>query len=118
VGVLGPFHYIPNGRSFFASYPSLLFFLLCVHFFNVMVALALYHLYGVHVLQIMQDVSCIKELTTLYESATIEDLYLAYQHLKVDESSLFACIGIAGAESSEDTNGTKLLILSFTFSSK
>ncbi|CAL5041862.1 unnamed protein product [Urochloa decumbens] len=51
-----------------------------------------------------KDVSCIKELTTLYESATIEDLYLAYEHLKVDESSLFACIGIAGAESGEDTN--------------
>ncbi|GJN38868.1 hypothetical protein PR202_gb27946 [Eleusine coracana subsp. coracana] len=51
-----------------------------------------------------KDVSCIKELTTLYESATIEDLYLAYQHLKVDDSSLFACIGIAGAESGEDTN--------------
>ncbi|CAN6201069.1 unnamed protein product [Urochloa humidicola] len=51
-----------------------------------------------------KDVSCIKELTTLYESATIEDLYLAYEHLKVDDSSLFACIGIAGAESGEDTN--------------
>lgn len=53
----------------------------------------------------MQDISCIKELTTLYESATIEDLYLAYEHLKVDDSSLFACIGIAGAESGEDMNG-------------
>ncbi|KAL6873468.1 hypothetical protein ACP4OV_013550 [Aristida adscensionis] len=51
-----------------------------------------------------KDVSCIKELTTLYESATIEDLYLAYEHLKVDDSSLFACIGIAGAESGEDPN--------------
>ncbi|CAN6220735.1 unnamed protein product [Urochloa humidicola] len=51
-----------------------------------------------------KDVSCIKELTTLYESATIEDLYIAYGHLKVDDSSLFACIGIAGAESGEDTN--------------
>ncbi|XP_062178584.1 stromal processing peptidase, chloroplastic-like isoform X2 [Phragmites australis] len=51
-----------------------------------------------------KDVSCIKELTTLYESAKIEDLYLAYEHLKVDDSSLFACIGIAGAESGEDMN--------------
>ncbi|PWZ07470.1 Stromal processing peptidase, chloroplastic [Zea mays] len=51
-----------------------------------------------------KDVSCIKELTTLYENATIEDLYIAYEHLKVDDSSLFACIGIAGAESGEDTN--------------
>jgi hypothetical protein len=54
----------------------------------------------------MQDISCIKEMTTLYESATIEDLYLAYEHLKVDDSSLFSCIGIAGAESGEDMNGT------------
>jgi hypothetical protein len=53
----------------------------------------------------MQEISCIKELTMLYESATIEDLYLAYEHLKVDESSLFACIGIAGAESGEETTG-------------
>ncbi|EMS67217.1 Retrovirus-related Pol polyprotein from transposon TNT 1-94 [Triticum urartu] len=51
-----------------------------------------------------KDISCIKELTTLYESATIEDLYLAYEHLKVDDSSLFACIGIAGAESGEEVN--------------
>uniref|UniRef100_A0A804PW31 Stromal processing peptidase, chloroplastic n=1 Tax=Zea mays TaxID=4577 RepID=A0A804PW31_MAIZE len=55
-----------------------------------------------------KDVSCIRELTTLYESATIEDLYLAYEHLKVDDSSLFACIGIAGAESGEDTNDDEL----------
>lgn len=27
-----------------------------------------------------------------------------HEHLKVDDSSLFACIGIAGAESGEDTN--------------
>jgi hypothetical protein len=51
-----------------------------------------------------KDISCIKEMTTLYESATIEDLYLAYEHLKVDDSSLFSCIGIAGAESGEDMN--------------
>ncbi|CAM0909938.1 unnamed protein product [Alopecurus aequalis] len=51
-----------------------------------------------------KDISCIKEMTTLYESATIEDLYLAYEHLKVDDSSLFSCIGIAGAESGDDMN--------------
>uniref|UniRef100_A0A0E0C8Z7 Peptidase M16 N-terminal domain-containing protein n=1 Tax=Oryza meridionalis TaxID=40149 RepID=A0A0E0C8Z7_9ORYZ len=53
-------------------------------------------------------ISCIKELTMLYESATIEDLYLAYEHLKVDESSLFACIGIAGAESGEEMTDDEL----------
>lgn len=55
-----------------------------------------------------KEISCIKELTMLYESATIEDLYLAYEHLKVDESSLFACIGIAGAESGEETTDDEL----------
>ncbi|KAF0931421.1 hypothetical protein E2562_004549 [Oryza meyeriana var. granulata] len=55
-----------------------------------------------------KEISCIKELTTLYESATIEDLYLAYEHLKVDESSLFACIGIAGAESGEEMTDDEL----------
>uniref|UniRef100_J3MG01 Stromal processing peptidase, chloroplastic n=1 Tax=Oryza brachyantha TaxID=4533 RepID=J3MG01_ORYBR len=55
-----------------------------------------------------KEISCIKELTMLYESATIEDLYLAYEHLKVDESSLFSCIGIAGAESGEEMTDDEL----------
>ncbi|KAL5199647.1 hypothetical protein ABZP36_020850 [Zizania latifolia] len=55
-----------------------------------------------------KEISCIKELTMLYESATIEDLYLAYEHLKVDDASLFACVGIAGAESGEDMNDDEL----------
>jgi hypothetical protein len=44
-----------------------------------------------------QDVSCIRDLSTLYEGATVDDIYLAYKHLGIDESSLFACIGISGA---------------------
>lgn len=52
----------------------------------------------------IQDVSCIKDLTSLYEAATIEDIYLAYEHLKVDDKSLFSCVGVAGAEAGEETN--------------
>lgn len=52
-----------------------------------------------------KDISCIKDLNTLYEAATIEDIYLAYEHLKVDDASLFACIGVAGAQSGEDVLG-------------
>lgn len=51
-----------------------------------------------------KDVSCIKDLTSLYEAATIEDIYLAYEHLKVDDKSLFSCVGVAGAEAGEETN--------------
>ncbi|KAJ0973563.1 hypothetical protein J5N97_021522 [Dioscorea zingiberensis] len=49
-----------------------------------------------------KDISCIKDLTLLYEAATVEDLYLAYQYLKVDDASLFSCVGVAGAKAIED----------------
>ncbi|KAI4339987.1 hypothetical protein MLD38_024869 [Melastoma candidum] len=52
-----------------------------------------------------KDISCIKELTCLYEAATVEDIYLAYDQLKVDESSLYTCIGIAGAQAGEEIGG-------------
>ncbi|KAG9143853.1 hypothetical protein Leryth_011525 [Lithospermum erythrorhizon] len=49
-----------------------------------------------------KDISCIKDLTSLYEMATIEDIYLAYEQLKIDESSLYSCIGVAGTQAGED----------------
>ncbi|VVB07635.1 unnamed protein product [Arabis nemorensis] len=49
-----------------------------------------------------KELSCIKELTSLYEAASIEDIYVAYNQLKVDEDSLYSCIGIAGAQAGED----------------
>ncbi|KAL5778469.1 hypothetical protein ACOSP7_011395 [Xanthoceras sorbifolium] len=53
-----------------------------------------------------KDISCIKDLTSLYEAATIEDIYLAYQQLKVDENSLYSCVGIAGAQAGEEDAGS------------
>lgn len=53
----------------------------------------------------IQDISCIKDLTSLYEAATIEDVYLAYEQLKVDDNSLYSCIGIAGAQAAQDIAG-------------
>ncbi|KAK2371891.1 putative mitochondrial-processing peptidase subunit beta, mitochondrial [Trifolium repens] len=49
-----------------------------------------------------KDISCIKDLTSLYEAATIEDTYLAYEQLKVDEDSLYSCIGVAGAQTAQN----------------
>ncbi|KAF9601664.1 hypothetical protein IFM89_021716 [Coptis chinensis] len=48
-----------------------------------------------------KDIACIKEMPLLYEVATIEDVYLAYEFLKVDEDSLFSCIGVAGSQAGE-----------------
>ncbi|XWS24637.1 hypothetical protein CRYUN_Cryun28dG0119700 [Craigia yunnanensis] len=50
-----------------------------------------------------KGISCVKELTFLYEAASIQDIYLAYDQLKVDEDSLYSCIGIAGVHAGEGT---------------
>ncbi|WJX37051.1 hypothetical protein P8452_24863 [Trifolium repens] len=49
-----------------------------------------------------KDISCIKDLTSLYEASNIEDTYLAYEQLKVDEDSLYSCIGVAGAQTAQN----------------
>lgn len=54
---------------------------------------------------ICQDISCIKDLMSLYEAASIEDIYLAYEQLRVDEDSLYSCIGIAGAQAGDEETG-------------
>lgn len=43
-----------------------------------------------------QDISCIKDLNSQYEVVTVKDIYLAYDQLKIDESSMYSCIGVAG----------------------
>lgn len=58
-----------------------------------------------------KDISCIKDLTLLYEAATIEDIYLAYEHMIVDDSSLFSCVGVAGAQAGEDISDDEELDL-------
>ncbi|RZC65954.1 hypothetical protein C5167_009648 [Papaver somniferum] len=51
-----------------------------------------------------KDISCIKDLPSLYEAATIEDIYQAYDQLKIDEDSLFSCIGVAGPQLGKDVS--------------
>ncbi|XP_062099420.1 stromal processing peptidase, chloroplastic isoform X2 [Humulus lupulus] len=55
-----------------------------------------------------KDISCIKDLTLLYEAAGIEDVYLSYDQLKVDEDSLYSCIGIAGAQDDEEISAESI----------
>ncbi|CAM6089817.1 unnamed protein product [Calypogeia fissa] len=45
-----------------------------------------------------KDVGCIRDLPYLYEVATADDIYNAYNHLCLDDDSLFTCIGVAGTE--------------------
>lgn len=41
----------------------------------------------------------------MYEAASIEDIYLAYEQLKIDENSLYSCIGVAGTQFGQETPG-------------
>ncbi|XP_073144793.1 stromal processing peptidase, chloroplastic [Henckelia pumila] len=50
----------------------------------------------------MKDISCIKDLTSLYDAATVEDVYVAYEQLKIDDNYLYSCIGISGSQAGED----------------
>ncbi|RXH81719.1 hypothetical protein DVH24_035140 [Malus domestica] len=52
-----------------------------------------------------KDISCIKDLTNLYEVASIDDIYLAYDQLKVGDDSLYSCIGVAGAQAGDEITG-------------
>ncbi|KAH7434480.1 hypothetical protein KP509_06G019300 [Ceratopteris richardii] len=49
-----------------------------------------------------KDISCIRDRFKLYEAATIEDVYNAYDLLKVDDDSVLTCMGIAGAQMNKD----------------
>lgn len=44
-------------------------------------------------------------MISLYEAATVEDVYVAYEQLKVDENCLFSCIGIAGSQAGDHVTG-------------
>ncbi len=50
----------------------------------------------------LQDVGCLRDLPYLYEVATADDVYNAYNYLSLDDASLFTCMGIAGVEVSKE----------------
>lgn len=73
--------------------------------FSTSVCLTLYVRMTVCFCTYRQDISCIKDLTSLYDAATVEDVYIAYEQLKIDENSLYSCIGVAGSQAGEVVTG-------------
>uniref|UniRef100_A0A0D6QV97 Peptidase M16 C-terminal domain-containing protein n=1 Tax=Araucaria cunninghamii TaxID=56994 RepID=A0A0D6QV97_ARACU len=55
-----------------------------------------------------KDISCIRDLVSYYEGTTIDDVYNTYSYLKVDDDSLFTCIGISGSQVGEDVAGIEI----------
>eukprot|EP00897_Mesotaenium_endlicherianum_P002978 jgi/Mesen1/2708/ME000168S01777 len=57
-----------------------------------------------------KDVGCIRDLPYLYEVATADDVYNAYNHLSLDDDSVFTCIGTAGAQASAAAGDTVIVV--------
>lgn len=55
-----------------------------------------------------KNIACIRDLVSFYETTTIEDVFNAYDNLKVDDESLFTCIGVAGNLAGQDTAGIEI----------
>eukprot|EP01018_Ginkgo_biloba_P028527 Gb_13236 [translate_table: standard] len=51
-----------------------------------------------------KDITCIRDLPSLYEAATVDDVYDAYNYLKIDDDSLFTSIGVAGSQNGTNTS--------------
>lgn len=46
----------------------------------------------------LKTITCLRDLVPLYEAVTIEDVMLAYNQLKLDDDSIFTCVGTSGKE--------------------
>lgn len=48
----------------------------------------------------LKSVECLRDLTAMYESITIDDIYEAYHHFDFSDEATFTCIGTSGQEAS------------------
>ena len=46
----------------------------------------------------LKSVECLRDLTAMYESITVEDVYEAYNHFDFSDEATFTCIGTSGSE--------------------
>ncbi|GAX77204.1 hypothetical protein CEUSTIGMA_g4650.t1 [Chlamydomonas eustigma] len=44
----------------------------------------------------LKRVECLRDLKTMFEAATVEDIYHLYNHFNFDDNNLFTCVGISG----------------------
>eukprot|EP00249_Psilotum_nudum_P024970 c29336_g1_i1 orf=853-4701(-) len=49
-----------------------------------------------------KDVGCIRDLLHMYDISTTDDVYNAYNHLSLDDDSIFTCIGVAGTDAGKE----------------
>ncbi|GJP40170.1 hypothetical protein CLOM_g24450 [Closterium sp. NIES-68] len=55
-----------------------------------------------------KTVSCIADLPCIYEITSVDDIYTVYNHIPLDDASVFTCIGVAGAVGSDaDSAGSE-----------
>lgn len=45
-----------------------------------------------------KTVDVLRDLVSMYEAATVDDIYEALQHFNLDDNNIFTCIGVSGKE--------------------
>lgn len=45
-----------------------------------------------------KTVDVLRDLVSMYEAATVDDIYEALQHFNLDDTNVFTCIGVSGKE--------------------
>lgn len=45
-----------------------------------------------------KTVDILRDLVSMYETATVDDIYEALQHFNLDDNNVFTCIGVSGKE--------------------
>lgn len=44
----------------------------------------------------LKTIECLRDLLTVYDASTIEDIYHAYSHFNFDDEHIFTCVGTSG----------------------
>jgi len=55
-----------------------------------------------------KNVDCLRDLLTMYQTASLEDVFTAYRHLGLTDDAVFTCVGTSGREPPPPPNAEKL----------
>jgi hypothetical protein len=55
-----------------------------------------------------KNVDCLRDLLTMYQTASLEDVFTAYRHLGLTDDVVFTCVGTSGREPPPPPNAERL----------
>lgn len=53
----------------------------------------------------LKSTACIRDMVIMLEAATLDDIYSAYNNMRVDDDHIITCIGTSGPHPLPNSNG-------------